>query len=106
MRISARTECPGKNRRRGEQKFVTAEDVIPLVADIANNPQEYFVCPTNRLRIDGKMLAHFPRLNSIVDAPSTRQHRVERSKKDRGTLVQNVLDISCRIMRISFACRD
>ncbi len=32
MRTSVRTECPGKNRRRGEQKFVTAEDVLPLVA--------------------------------------------------------------------------
>ena len=46
MRTSVRTECPGKNRRRGEQKFVTAEDVLPLVADIAGKPKEYFVCPT------------------------------------------------------------
>ena len=30
--------------------FVTAEDVLPLVADIASNPQEYFVCPTMRLQ--------------------------------------------------------
>ena len=50
MRTSTRTECPGSNRRRGEQEFVTAEDVLPLVADIAINPQEYFVCPTMRLQ--------------------------------------------------------
>ena len=43
MRTSIRTECPGKNRRRGEQKLVTTEDALPLVADIAGKPWEYFV---------------------------------------------------------------
>jgi hypothetical protein len=47
MRTSIRTECPGKNRKRGKQKLVTAEDVLPVIADtnIAGKSQEYFVCP-------------------------------------------------------------
>ena len=40
MRTSVWTECPGKNRRRGEQKFVTAEDahtVTPAKAGVQKN---------------------------------------------------------------------
>ncbi len=54
MRTSIRTECPGKDRRRGQQKIVTAEDVLPLVANIAGKPQEYFACPTKLCAADAK----------------------------------------------------
>jgi hypothetical protein len=57
-RTETQTECPGKNRKRGQQKFVTAEDVLPVVADtdITGTPQEYFVCPTSHSSRPGIML--------------------------------------------------
>jgi hypothetical protein len=38
MRTSFRTQCPGKNRKSGEQKLDTAEDVFPFVTGIAGKP--------------------------------------------------------------------
>jgi hypothetical protein len=43
-----RTKCPGKNRKRDQQKPFTVEDMLMVIEDmdIVVRPQEEFVCPT------------------------------------------------------------
>jgi hypothetical protein len=48
MRTFSRTECPGKNRKRGQRKLFTVENMLVVIedTDIVVMPQEEFVCPS------------------------------------------------------------